>query len=138
MIEIRAETVTAAHRAEVAAGFDATEAQRAKTDTSGGMVDAVDCLNGACFFRVIADGEPVAFYVLKLRRRGARCTAEVTLAHGRAGFDLVAHVLPLIEQQCTRHGVDALRIETRRVGLMKKIERAGYTRASAIYTKELR
>src|SRR5581483_2446709 len=100
MIAIRQEPITEAHRAEVAHAFDSTPEQRAKTDTSGGLVDAADCLAGANFFRVYADGEPVAFYVLRLRARGERRVVEVTLAHGRADFDLVKHVVPLIERQC--------------------------------------
>ncbi|MFX1803523.1 hypothetical protein PWR66_07705 [Paraburkholderia sp. A1RO-5] len=136
MIQCRHEPVTQAIAAEVAAAFDATPFMRAKTDTSAGMVDAVDCLAGANFFRVLEDGVPVAFYVLRLRVRGELREAEVVLAHGRAGFDLVEWVLPLIERQCAHCG--ALRIQTRRAGLMKKLERAGYVRASVILRKELK
>lgn len=136
MIAIRQEAIDDAHRAEVARAFDATPTARAKTDTSGGLVDAADCLAGAHFFRVHADGEPVAFYVLRLRARGAKRVAEIALAHGRASFDLVEHVLPMIERQCA--GCSTLRIETRRPGLMKKLESAGYQRASVILTKELK
>lgn len=134
MISIRHEPITDAHRAEVAAAFD-TPIARAKTDTSGGMVDGVDVLEGAAFYRVRDDGVPVAFYVLRARRGRAGIDAEVVLAHGRAGFDLVAHVMPLIERQCA--GCHALRIETRRPGLVKKLERAGFEQASVILTKEL-
>lgn len=137
MITLRHEPMTAAHRAEVAQAFDGSPFRRAKTDTSGGNVDAVDCLHEATFYRVLDDGQPVAFYVLRARggRRGV--VAEVVLAHGAAGFDLVVEVLPLIEQQCRRGGCDSVRIETRRAGLMKKLERAGYKQASVILTKGL-
>lgn len=134
MITIRQEAIAEAHRGEVAQAFDGP-VQRAKTDTSGGLVDAADCLLGANFFRVYADGEPVAFYVLRVRVRRERRVVEVTLAHGRADFDLVGNVMPLIERQCA--GYSALRIETRRPGLIKKLERAGFERASVILTKEL-
>jgi hypothetical protein len=136
MLTIRHEPTTEAHRAEVAQAFDVSPFMRAKTDTSGGMVDGVDCLSGAEFFRVLQDGAPVAFYVLRARQGRAGIDAEITLAHGRAGFDLVADVLPLIEKQCA--GCHAMRIETRRAGLVKKLERAGYQRASVILTKELK
>jgi hypothetical protein len=134
MITIRHEPTTDEHRAEVAQ-FDESPLLRAKTDTSGGMVHGVDCLANAQFFRVFDDGVPVAFYVLRARQGRAGIDAEITLAHGRAGFDLVGAVLPLIERQCA--GCHQLRIETRRPGLMKKLERAGYQRASVILTKEL-
>jgi hypothetical protein len=136
MLTIRHEPTTDEHRAEVARAFDESPWMRAKTDTSGGMVDGVDCLNDAQFFRVFDDGVPVAFYVLRARAGRAGVDAEITLANGRAGFDLVADVLPLIERQCA--GCHAMRIETRRPGLMKKLERAGYQRASVILTKELK
>jgi hypothetical protein len=136
MITIRHEPTTDAHRAEVARAFDESPLMRAKTDTSGGMVDGVDCLHNAQFFRVFDDGVPVAFYVLRAREGRAGIDAEITLAHGRAGFDLVDQVLPLIERQCA--GCHAMRIETRRAGLMKKLERVGYRKASVILTKELK
>ena len=133
-LEIRMEAVTDAVRAEVARLLDGGR-MREKTDTSGGMTDAVDCLWQALFFRVYADGRPVAFYALRFRKKGALVHGEVTIAHGRARFDLVRHVLPLIEQQCAHCA--ALRIETKRVGLMKKLELAGYGRASVILEKRL-
>jgi thiamine monophosphate kinase len=133
-ITIRQEAITEAHRAEVAQAFDGP-AERAKTDTSDGLADAADCLARANFFRVYADGEPVAFYVLRARIRGERRAVEITLAHGRAEFDLVAHVMPLIERQCA--GYSVLRVETRRPGLLKKLERVGFRRASVILSKEL-
>ncbi|CAG4928273.1 hypothetical protein [Paraburkholderia saeva] len=135
MITLRHEPASDAQRAEVAAAFDTLPFMVAKTDTSGGMVTGVDCLDGGQFFRVYSDGEPVAFYVLRARQGRAGVTAEIALAHGRAGFDLVGEVLPMIERQCA--GCKALRIETRRAGLMKKLQRAGYQQASVILTKEL-
>lgn len=138
MIALRAEAMTDAHRAEVATAFDAEPRQRARTDTSDGMLDAADCLGGGTFFRVLDDGEPVAFYVLRLRVRGERREAEIVLAHGRAGFDLVAHVLPLIERQCAMVGCASVRVQTRRGGLVRKLENSGYSRASVVLRKELK
>lgn len=134
-IEIRPETVTERVHGEVAHAFDRSPWLRAKTDTSGGMADAVDCLWNALFFRVWADGEAVAFYALRFRKKGDLVHGEITLAHGRAEFDLVRHVLPVIERQCAHCA--ALRIETKRAGLIKKLEAAGYGRASVILEKKL-
>lgn len=136
MITLRAEPVTDAVRAEVAAVFDTSPLMIAKTDTSGGQVAGVDCLTGQ-FFRVLIDGEPVAWYVLRARQGRAGLHAEIAIAYGRAGVDLVAQVLPLIERQAERIGCRAMRVETRRPGLMKKLERAGYAKSSVILTKEL-
>lgn len=137
MITLRAEPVTDAVRAEVAAAFDTVPLLIAKTDTSGGQVAGVDCLDGGEFFRVWIDGEPVAWYVLRAREGRAGRDAEITLAAGRAGVDLVGVVLPMIERQAASIGCRALRIETRRAGLMKKLGRAGYAQASVILAKEL-
>lgn len=138
MITLRAEPITDAIRAEVAAALDGTPTMRAKTDTSAGMVDAADCIVGGTFFRVLDDGVPVAFYVLRLRVRGARRDAEILVAHGRAGFDLVEHVVPLIAQQCEAVGCEAVRVQTRRAGLVRKLENMGFSRASVVLRMELK
>ncbi|KVC68554.1 hypothetical protein WT10_32705 [Burkholderia stagnalis] len=138
MITLRAEPITEAIRAEVEAALDGTPAMRAKTDTSAGMVDAADCIVGGTFFRVLDDGVPVAFYVLRLRARGDRRDAEIVVAHGRAGFDLVEHVVPLIAQQCAAVGCEAVRVQTRRAGLVRKLENMGFSRASVVLRMELK
>ncbi|RQQ65599.1 hypothetical protein [Burkholderia stagnalis] len=137
MLQIRGEAVTEAVRAEVAAAFDTVPAMIAKTDTSGGQVTGVDCLAGGQFFRVLLDGAPVAWYVLRARSGRAGLDAEIAIAYGRAGVDLVEQVLPMIERQAASIGCRELRIETRRAGLMRKLDHAGYRRSSVILTKEL-
>ncbi|MDR5739494.1 hypothetical protein [Caballeronia sp. LZ016] len=134
-VQLVAERITQSVRDEVAAAFGAS--MLAKVDTSGGMVEAVDCLAAGEFFRVLVDGVPVLFYVIECRESGGKREAEVTLAHGRADVDLVQVVLPVIERQAAAAGCSRMRIETRRAGLMKKLERAGYARASVILRKEL-
>ncbi|PMS38475.1 hypothetical protein [Trinickia symbiotica] len=135
-LEIRTEATTDAVRAEVAAAFDATPFQRAKTDTSGGRVDAVECLNGAVFYRVLEDGKPAAFFVVRVDEGNGRKEARITLAHGRAGFDLVAVVLPIIEALFS--WCDAVSLQTRRRGLMKKLHAAGYATAAVTLRKDLK
>ena len=105
---------------EIRAALDDDPVMRAKTDTSGGAVGADEVAAGGAFFRVFADGEPVAWYVLTAGNTGA-CIA---LAYGRADFDLVEHVLPLIERQCEGYGV--LEMQTKRRGLIRKLRAAGY------------
>lgn len=135
-LEIRTEATTDDVRAEVAAEFDATPWQRAKTDTSGGRVDAVECLAGAVLYRVLADGEPVAFFVVRIDEGNGRKEARITLAHGRAGFDLVAVVLPIIEAMFS--ACDSISLQTRRAGLVKKLRTAGYATAAVTLRKELK
>lgn len=120
-IEIRPEEWTDQHAAEVRAAF----AGKAKYDTSGGLMDPVEGVRGGVFCRVFRDGEPVLWYVLVALTHDHTTEAEIALAHGpRGDIDLVAEVLPLIEQQC-RH-FDAVTVTTRRKGLIKKLQAAGY------------
>ena len=119
---------------EIARAFD-SPAARAKTSTSDGIVAAVDVAQGGHFFRVTADGRPVAFYVLGFHGEAGGVVATVRLAHGRADFDLVENVLPLIERQC--HECVQLRMETRRLGLIKKLRAAGYRTTSVTLRKSL-
>jgi len=135
-LEITAEPATDGVRSEVQVAFDASPWQRAKTDTSGGRVDAVECLNGAVFYRVRANGEPVAFFVVRIDEGNGRKEARITLAHGRAGFDLVAVVMPIIEAMFS--ACDSISLQTRRAGLVKKLHAAGYATAAVTLRKELK
>lgn len=134
MITVRHESVTDAHRAEVAAAFDART--KAKTDTSAGMLHEADMLDGAHFYRVLEDGVPVAWYVMRERLGPAGREAHISLAHGRAGVDLVREVVPLIERQCAGT-CRAITLETRRRGLVKKLEAGGFAVSSLKLRKEL-
>lgn len=120
MIEIRPEPWTEAHAEEVRRAV----AARPDIDTGGGLADPAETMRGGVFCRVLSDGVPVLFYVLMPNQYARGAEAEIAFAHGRAGFDLVAEVLPLIEHQCREF--DAITIETRRKGLIKKLTAAGY------------
>ncbi|WAL84958.1 hypothetical protein OYT13_11430 [Pandoraea sp. XJJ-1] len=133
VIECRAEDITPEVLDEVSAIFSGRT--RDKTTTSDGVTAESDVVRGGCFFRVHEDGEPVAWYVLGFTQEAGGVIATVRLAHGRAGFDLVSHVLPLIERQC--EGCASLRIETRRPGLIRKLSRAGYRATSVTMRKKL-
>ena len=111
------EPIDDARRQEIRAALDDDALMRRKTDPSGGAVGADQVVAGGVFYRVYADGEPIAWYVLV----PGPCIA---IAYGRAAFDLVEHVLPLIERQCAAAG--ELWIETKRPGLIKKLRAAGY------------
>ncbi|MBR8141571.1 hypothetical protein KDW46_04245 [Burkholderia vietnamiensis] len=87
---------------------------------TGASID--DVAAGGAFFRVYADGVPVAWYVLQPLGQAV----EIAAAYGRASFDLVCHVLPVIELQCRPFG--EVFVTTKRRGLMRKLETAGYRR----------
>lgn len=108
----------------VLAEVDAAFGTHAKSDTSRGLMAPAECVAGGTFCRVYRDGEPVAWYVLRGHEHAHGKEAEIALAYGGADIDLVASVLPLIEQQCA--AFDAIRIETCRPGLIKKLKRIGY------------
>lgn len=120
MIEIRPEEWTEAHTAEVDRAFGT----HAKSDTSRGLMAPAECVRGGTFCRVWRDGEAVAWYVLRGAQYAHGTEADIALAYGRADVDLVAEVLPAIEYQC--RAFDAIRIETCRPGLIRKLKRMGY------------
>lgn len=129
MIELRPEPWTPELIAEVAAAFEGHD----KSDTSGGLVGAVEGIEQGAFCRVLADGEPVAFYVLFVRAHSGGLEAEISHAWGRAGFDITQQVLPLIERQCSQ--AEAVTIKTRRAGLIQKLKRQGYAVESVTLRK---
>ncbi|MGY2488519.1 hypothetical protein [Cupriavidus sp. CP313] len=130
MIEIKPEAWTDAHDAEVNAAF----AGHAKSDTSGGLLRPTEYRREhGTFCRVWRDGEAVAWYVLMAHLHAETTEVEIALAHGRADFDLVAEVLPLIEYQCRE--ADAIRITTCRPGLIKKLRRLGYRSEAVVLRK---
>ncbi|WP_427306602.1 hypothetical protein [Cupriavidus sp. H39] len=129
-IEITPEVWTDAHDAEIHAAFHG----HAKSDASGGLVKSTEYgRDYGTFCRVWRDGEPVAWYVLMAHCHAETTEIEIALAHGRADFDLVAEVLPLIEIQC--RDADAIRITTCRPGLIKKLRRLGYRSEAVVLRK---
>ncbi|WP_404993333.1 hypothetical protein [Cupriavidus pauculus] len=131
-IRVEPEEWTEAHDAEVNGAF----AGKAKTDTGGGLTDPAACARRGVFCRVYREGEPVAWYVLHGVQHAYGAEAEIVFAHGRADFDLVSEVLPLIEHQC--RAFDAVTIVTRRRGLIKKLRAAGYGMDAVILRKRVK
>lgn len=123
-IECRPEPFDGERVREVCAIFDANPHLWAKIDTSGGALAADELVLGEVLCRVYADGEPVLFYVLHFYTADAGTEAFITLAYGRAAFDMCRVVLPLIEQQCV--GCRGIGMRTRRPGLKRKLGAAGY------------
>jgi hypothetical protein len=114
-------------------------AQSPKTDTSGGISSVSDFIgDGVSFLLTEQDGKPLAaFSVLKIQREHG-CALEVCAAQHLGGrIDLTGTVLPEIERQFG-HGCDVVNIYTRRPGLMRKLEKAGYEPVATIMQKKLK
>lgn len=120
-----------AARAAYARAFDA------KRDTTGGLGDMEACLAGAMLFDVKVAGAVVARYALKqVQRDHGTEVFIVGAAGGLPGVDLVATIVPYIAQQCA--AADRLTINTRRRGLVHKLQKQGWTLDSYVMRKKLK
>jgi hypothetical protein len=107
-----------------------------KTDTSGGLNTIEAVLDGALLFDVKSGGVTVARYALRTAKRPAGVEVYVVAAVGSmAGVDLIQTLEPFIVQQCS--GAAALTINTRRRGLMRKLQRQGWTVDSVVMRKKI-
>lgn len=94
-------------------------------DTSGGLCSLDEHLQRAQFFEVLHAGAVVARYALAIDGHAHGVEAVIVGAvGGLPGFDLTASVLPHIEAQVK--GVRAVKVETRRRALVKKLMQRGY------------
>jgi hypothetical protein len=91
----------------------------AKTD-SRGAIKLQDCIDAGMVFKITQDGETVAAYILTPLGN----LLWITAFGGRAGFDLVAALAVLVEQQGGEF--DAIGFRTERRGLVRKAMRHGY------------
>lgn len=119
-----------AARAAYAKAFDA------RRDTTGGLGDMEACLSRSQLFEVKVAGQVVARYALEQVQADKGVEVWVTaLAGSLPGVDLVRGLSPYIEQQCAR--ADCLTMQTRRPGLVKKLEREGWQLSAYIMRKKL-
>lgn len=108
-----------------------------KRDTTGGLGDMEACLAGAVLFDVRVAGQIVARYALKQVQRDHGTEVFIVGAAGNLpGVDLVQTIVPYIEQQCA--DVDRLTINTRRRGLVHKLQKQGWTLDSYVMRKKLK
>ncbi len=115
--------------AEVEAAF----ANHGKSDTAQGMRSATEGIEAGVFVRLLVDGAPVGFYVLTPIQHANATEAEISLAYGFAETDLVDVFLPFIELQCA--AFDAIKFQTCRPGLIKKMKAHGYRMDSVTMRK---
>lgn len=119
-------------RAAYAKAFDA------RRDTTGGLGDMEACLQRGQLFEVVVDGRVVARYALEVVQCDKGREVFVTGAAGNLpGVDLVAGLVPYITNQCVRAGADAVTINTRRRGLVRKLEREGWSLDAYVMRKKL-
>lgn len=97
--------------------------------TPGDVLDM--CERGLCFHAGMHSGEAV--YVLHVDRQ--RGHVQVMAALGAASTDLTATVLPIIEAQAA--GMRRVTLQTRRRGLVRKLQRHGYTVRGWILGKDI-
>lgn len=93
------------------------------------------CLDRSRFFELQGQGgESFGVYALEVRRRQGWLIAGVG---GIPGHDLTEEFLPFIERQLRDAGCDAIFVQTRRPGLIRKLDRCGFLLDSSILTKPL-
>lgn len=90
-----------------------------KTD-SRGAVKLAECIENGLVFKITEDGQAVAAYILT----PLAGLLWISAFGGRAGFDLVAALAALVEQQGREF--DAIGFRTERPGLVRKAARHGY------------
>lgn len=120
-------------RAAYAKAFDA------RRDTSGGLGSMEACLQRGRLFDVKVDGVTVARYALEFMQCDQGAQVFITAAAGNLpGADLVATLVPYIEGQAGQAGADAVTINTRRRGLVKKLQREGWTLDAYVMRKKIK
>lgn len=108
-----------------------------KWDTSGGMFDFMDVIGLGVAFMVSDDEKPIAVIVVEQVQHGRGRELVVRVAWQLDGCgDITERVLPAVEKQFG-HGFHYATIYTKRAGLVKKLETAGYTEAAKIMRKKL-
>lgn len=119
-----------AARAAYAKAFDA------RRDTTGGLGDMEACLAAAQLFEVKLAGVVVARYALEQVARDNGVEVFIVGAAGNMpGVDLIATLEPYIAQQCA--AADCLTINTRRRGLVRKMQKQGWELSSYVMRKKL-
>lgn len=110
-----------------------------KTDTSGGIAGIGELIgDGQAFLLTGADGKALAAFAVQIIQRERGRALEVCAAqHLGARGDLTKTILPEIER-LFGEGCDVMNIYTRRPGLVRKLEQAGYTEVAKIMQKKLR
>lgn len=109
-----------------------------KVDTSGGLCNVDEIIGDGRAFDVVRDGVAVALVVLQKveRAHGRELEIRAAVALGQGGAAVTDDILAGVER-AFGHDCDAMTIYTRRGGLVRKLERAGYSEAAKIMRKKI-
>lgn len=107
-----------------------------KSNSSLGAAKAAALCAQGITFEVLQDGETIAAYNLQLDDHGVAWV--MAAGGGRPGLDLTATVTPAIEAQARALGAHQLALNTKRRGLIKKMQKQGFALTSATLRKTLK
>jgi hypothetical protein len=109
-----------------------------KWDRSGGLFGVSDIIGGGVAFLVSDEAGPLVVIVVEQveHEQGRELVVRAALQLAACG-DLTERVLPEIER-VFGVGCDAVTVYTKRAGLVRKMEGAGYTEAAKIMRKKLK
>lgn len=106
-------------------------------DVHGGAPNLADLAANEAVFELVEAGQVVGAFTLGVHEysdgRVMRCGA----AGGRPGHDLVGAMVGFAEGEARRIGARTMVCETRRRGLVRRLQRAGFKVAGFILTKAL-
>jgi hypothetical protein len=107
-----------------------------KHDTCGGLCSLEEIVQGAVLFEGELRGEIVGRYALTIMQHVHGVEAVIVAAAGHApGEDLTAHGLA---DALSRVNVDSLMVHTRRLSLVRKLARQGFTCDAFVLRKKLK
>lgn len=106
-------------------------------DTMAGLSSVDELLANAELFEVVdGAGRVVLRYALRVDRRANGAEGFIVGAVGALrGGDLTASLLPVVERQFS--GVRSIATATRRLGLVRKLQKRGYTIEAYLLRKRL-
>ena len=109
-----------------------------KVDTSDGMCSVDEVIGQGRAFEAHRDGLPVALIVIQKveRAHGRELEIRAAVAIGKAGKSVTDEALAGVEA-AFGWDCDVMTIYTRRGGLVRKLERAGYREAAKIMRKKI-
>lgn len=109
-----------------------------KVDTSDGLCDVDEIIGAGRAFEAVRDGVPVVLLVLQKveRAHGRELEIRAAVALGKGDAAVTDEVVEGVEK-AFGHDCDVMTIYTRRGGLVRKLEAAGYSEAAKIMRKKI-
>lgn len=102
-----------------------------------GFGDALDMVRGCALFDVLdSEGRAAASFALRVDQHRACRVLTVTAAGGDSQAGAVAAMADFCEAEAARIGCDVLTCETRRPGLVRLLQKRGYTVAGYVMKKD--